>query len=539
MVAVLVLLVFVSVGSIALTLATRRAATRALGSATQERDQLQYEVGVLKQQAAPAVLRSGHDGPGHGHFGDDGHQGPAPEEILAAAEARAARAESLLAAAEADLATAERDRDLAQQEAAAVHHELGLAQQSSSSTARERDTARQEAAYAEAEQARLAAEYADLASAGKSAAASAEAERQELRRALAVAKEETAREIERRERAEGRASGDFGRGGHPGWRAEMLKTRLLAGTSDGSLPVPEAAVGPLPTIPALLSLSDDAVPDCVVDGANPGPLVVRAASTSGESHRKGQQHRRDAVLLRMPTGRPGRFLLSAVAAGAPDGPWSQSAAAHACHALSDQVERHLDDLAVALRGPLADPPPQTRAALRVAIRDVRQAITAEARIREWRDDSGDDARAVSTSLTAVLSPLDDGDSRTHLVFAVGDGSVLRLRDEWWEPVLPAAAGPESGPLPGNDHVRVAAVQTLRHDLLAVCTGPTAEFLLRPDVGRWFADRWAAGQPTLTDFLTWVNAKIPGAVEDRSLVCLWDFGEARDVQDDIFRRAARN
>ncbi|MFJ2592461.1 hypothetical protein [Streptomyces erythrochromogenes] len=71
--------------------------------------------------------------------------------------------------------------------------------------------------------------------------------------------------------------------------------------------------------------------------------------------------------------------------------------------------------------------------------------------------------------------------------------------------------------------------TLPGDVLAVCSPPMAELLLRDDAGPWFAARWAGRQPYLTTFLSEVNAPVRSTGGDRSVVCLWDFGDAREAR----------
>ncbi|MEU0992041.1 hypothetical protein [Streptomyces sp. NPDC005953] len=294
-------------------------------------------------------------------------------------------------------------------------------------------------------------------------------------------------------------------------------------------------------IPQQLSLSADTAADSVVDGADLGAVVVRAASVCGDRHRQRQQHRRDAVLLRMPVGLGGSTLLSAVAAGAPDGAWSQSAASHACRALVTQVQNQADVLSSWL-APRADAPhgePNTledfstpAAALRLALADVGRAIRVEANNRGWSSQEGTaDDRAVEVAMTGLLSPLGDRPSRTHLAFGAGDGMVLRLRDGHWSTVFPVQeAGPVGPPLPSRDaKVRWDPIHTRAGDLLAVCSRPTAQLLLHEGTGDWFADRWEGRQPRLTSFLLHVSARVRTAIEDRSLVCLWDFGNAADAE----------
>ncbi|MEV0179114.1 hypothetical protein AB0I54_07360 [Streptomyces sp. NPDC050625] len=324
---------------------------------------------------------------------------------------------------------------------------------------------------------------------------------------------------------------------HPGMRAQLDRIRRLIDPGGTSAQPLSNIRDLLPVMPQHPSLSADAVADSVVDGADLGAVVVRAVSTCGDRHRRERQHRRDAVLLRMPTARGRRHLLSTVAAGAPDGAWSQSAAAHVCRALEMQVVRSADALAEGLYGPATDPVPSgAQAALRLALRDVGRAVEVEGKQRGWIALDGSPAeRATAAGVTAVLTPLDDRQSRTHLVFGVGDGSVLRLRKGRWEQVFAAAGAPgaTAGPLPDNTAVNWALVETLPRELLVVCTRPVTDLLLREDTGRQFADLWSAGQPTLPWFLSSVVAKVEAAVEDRSLVCLWDFGYGADAEEDLF------
>ncbi|WP_316750134.1 hypothetical protein [Streptomyces herbicida] len=349
-----------------------------------------------------------------------------------------------------------------------------------------------------------------------------------------VADEEASRRKQAEERALPRDSAQMS---HPGMRAQLDRIRSLIDPGGTSAQPLSNIRDLLPVMPQHPSLSADAVADSVVDGADLGAVVVRAVSTCGDRHRRERQHRRDAVLLRMPTAQGRRHLLSTVAAGAPDGAWSQSAAAHVCRALETQVVRNADFLAEALDRPATDPvPPGAQAALRLALGNVGRAVEVEGKQRGWIALDGSPAeRAIATGLTAVLTPLDDRQSRTHLVFGVGDGSVLRLRKGRWEQVFAAAgtAGATAGPLPDNTAVNWALVETLPRELLVVCTRPMTDLLLREDTGRQFADLWSAGQPTLPWFLSSVVAKVEAAVEDRSLVCLWDFGYAADAEEDRF------
>ncbi|MEO3978271.1 hypothetical protein [Streptomyces sp. CAU 1734] len=336
--------------------------------------------------------------------------------------------------------------------------------------------------------------------------------------------------------------------------SDLEDVRMLAMGGSMLPPLPEA--DPLAhAVPQQLPLSPDATADSTLDGADMGAVVVRAASVCGDRHRRRQQHRRDAVLLRMPLGLGDATLLSAVAAGAPDGAWSQSAAALACRTLSDQVQNQAASLVpwlaeAAVRdmappgerpgdgdpkaGDGADFDADPSEALRLITRCVGRAMRVEAKGRGWLPEPGaDETGTMGVALTGLLSPLGDRPSRTHLAFGVGDGMVLRLRDRTWSTVFPLSdPGPGGAALlPGTDALmRWDPMVTREGDLLAVCTGPTAALLLHEVTGEWYAGKWGAGQPRLTSFLLHLNARVRAAVADRSLICLWDHSFATNAAE---------
>jgi hypothetical protein len=392
--------------------------------------------------------------------------------------------------------------------------------------------AREEADLARAEAARLLAEAQDLRARTAQAQQTARHEAEAARRAREEAEESRREAEESRKVAEESRKAFEPMDDDPDWvQSELDEMRRLA-ADGGALPPLAEADQPTSGIPQQLPLSPDATTDSVLDGADLGALVVRAASVCGDGHRRRQQHRRDAVLLRLPVGMGQPTLLSATAAGVPDGAWSQSAAAHACRALLAQVQNHAAVLGPWLHEDAVADMPGPVAALRLALNDVGQAIRVEAKGRGWVSDQGKpDDRAVGVALTGLLSPLGDRGARTHLAFGVGDGLVLRLRGRTWSQVFPVDEpgfdAAELLPVRGAP-VRWAAVDTREGDLLAVCTRPTARLLLHEVTGSWFAERWTAGQPRLTSFLLQVNARIRAAVEDRTLVCVWDHGYATEA-----------
>ncbi|MFF7353881.1 hypothetical protein ACFZA1_14680 [Streptomyces filipinensis] len=316
----------------------------------------------------------------------------------------------------------------------------------------------------------------------------------------------------------------------------------------GQVREPPAAPPQSPAVPHQLPLGRDCAADSTVDGADLGPLIVRAASVRGPRQREDGEHRRDAVMVRLVEEIPAPTLLSVVAAGAPRGLWSQSAAQRACHSLAAQLGHYGERLGGVLdRGRDPDPhtatPPAGRAVagdeaengelgglLRAAVQGVAHSIHLVARDEGGATSIGADAAeteadaGVDVALTALLSELGDRQRRRHVAFGIGDTRVLRLRNDVWETVF---AGMREARLPtGADDLCWARFETHPNDLVAVCTAPMAELLLRGDLGEWFARRWARGRPHLTEFFSDVNVRVRCTGGDRSVVCLWDFGEAR-------------
>ncbi|GAA1232850.1 hypothetical protein GCM10009665_23880 [Kitasatospora nipponensis] len=316
--------------------------------------------------------------------------------------------------------------------------------------------------------------------------------------------------------------------------ARALAVRLDE-LSESVPPVEDAAN---PSAPRELPLGRDTAADSVVDGADLGALVVRAASVRGDRHREEKEHRRDCALLRLVDGFGAPVLLSSVAAGAPDGELSQSAATAACRALALQLGHYAPTLRERLFDPRADV--ELAGTLKVACQGVARSVrlVALGAGAEQADRAAEVGGQADTSLLAVLSELGDRESRRHVAFGVGDGVVLRLRsaqDGWeWQTLFEPAAGARALRLPGSpEGVGWARFDTVPGDTVVVATRPVAELLQRADLAHWFARRWGGRQPYLTAFLSDLNIRVRSTGGDRSLACLWDFGQAR-----IAERAAR-
>ncbi|MGW0583666.1 protein phosphatase 2C domain-containing protein, partial [Streptomyces sp. NPDC002920] len=273
--------------------------------------------------------------------------------------------------------------------------------------------------------------------------------------------------------------------------------------------------------------------DSVVDGADLGPLVVRAASVRGARHREDRQHRRDAVQLRLVDGAGAPVLLSAVAAGVPGAPLSQSGATAACRALVTQLSSGASPFG---DGPFgAGDDASVTSALRAVLAGVANSVRLVGRANTAGVVSGGEDAQVATSLYGLLSQLGDRRERQHLVFGVGAARLLRLRAEddpaddapRWTPLVTPDAESSVCRLPdvaedGSDVVW-QRVSTRPGDVLVLASGPMAQLLDRQDVADWYVRRWYGRQPFLTTFLSDVNANIRDGGGDRSVVCLWDHG----------------
>jgi len=266
----------------------------------------------------------------------------------------------------------------------------------------------------------------------------------------------------------------------------------------------------------------DCVPDSVVDGARLGNLIVRAASTRGETAREGARVRRQTVMLAVLESFDPPVLLSAVAAGRAGGRRSQVGAAQSCRS----IQHKLSDAAVAIEAAWrmkADGKEESdqrlAESLRGAVRAVVDPLTEAAK---WR---GIDPYDIATELTCVLTRLGDGPSRAHLAFCVGAGPVLVLRSG--SSAITVLGPDESGKrqstatLPMEpDAVRWARFETVPGEVVLACTSSTVALLSRDDFSN-VTSEWLADPPGLIRFLTHLNFADKICREDRTAVGLWE------------------
>jgi Protein phosphatase 2C len=313
--------------------------------------------------------------------------------------------------------------------------------------------------------------------------------------------------------------------------AEELAARLAE--HDDVLPRElETAV---PAVPRSLPIGREAVPDSVVDGADLGPLVVRAASVRGSRHREDREQRRDAVSLRLVDGFGAPVLLSTVAAGAAQAPLSQTGADAACRALSTRLTAGALASGVAAFARNRDA--ALEAALRSALAGAAESVRLVARANAVGSGGADADQQAGTSVFALISQLGELDERQHVLFGTGDAVLLGLRagdpgdsaGSVWETLFEPKSEVQGALLPGRSgesgELQWARVTSRPGDLLVLASRPMAELLRLQGPGAWFARRWRNGSPQLVTFLADVNANVRSTGGDRALACVWDRGRA--------------
>jgi hypothetical protein len=277
---------------------------------------------------------------------------------------------------------------------------------------------------------------------------------------------------------------------------------------------------PFPVIPQALPLGLDSTPDTALDGADLGPLLVRATSVRGERSRQEVRFRGDDFLLHAFEGRfPRPVLLSVVAEGLSGGSWANAGAARFCRSLATALGERAGgiDTAWAEDSELD----VLQQLLRSATKDAAESLRELAQVKNTQ---------LPTSFAAIMTPLGDGDRRQHLVFGVGGGAVWRIRGGEWSREYPqtGADSPEASVPDAPDSVTWNTVETEPKDLLLLCTGATARLISRVPVQTFFTEAWSPGPPHLTEFLWQMTVRAPGAVDDRTAIGLWDFGTAEAV-----------
>ncbi|MBL0781412.1 protein phosphatase 2C domain-containing protein, partial [Streptomyces albidoflavus] len=284
-------------------------------------------------------------------------------------------------------------------------------------------------------------------------------------------------------------------------------------------PVPQAA-------PAVRSAGIEGalVPDLVVDGAEHGPLTVRAASVRGDSHRYQAEPRQDSVCVARIGSGESELLVLGVADGVGSAPLSHVGSQKACALAAGALDRVAGPLAAAVaEGDLAG----FTALARQAVSEVATLLRHEAE-RYGRQPS-----EFATTLRLLVVPLDPA-VRVRGLLTLGDGGTAMLREGRWNTAL---GGTEEGDgavidtrtpaLPTTREPVATLISTLPGDVLVVCTdGLSTPLAGDQETARFLARAWSQERvPGPADFLWQLQYRVKSYDDDRSAAVLWE-GPAR-------------
>gem|GEM_PF-3478707 len=289
---------------------------------------------------------------------------------------------------------------------------------------------------------------------------------------------------------------------------------------------------------------DGQVPDTVLDGAQYGPITLRAAAVRGDSARYRGQPRRDALLTARFGSGDDALLLVAMATGARGADDAHRAARDAVRWIAGAVGRS--------RARLSD---DLRAARRGSLKSGLHRLTDRCygRLRARGEDLGLDAGSYTAAVRCLLLPVDP-ECRIRLFFGVGDGGLFRLRDGGWQDldpgVAPTPGAPVAGPYgagrpPAEPYAgpfgqagpeghgggtygtgapfRFRATLARPGDALLMCGAGLAEPVRgEPELAQLLAGRWGTGRvPGMAAYLADVQTRVKGYADDRTAVTVWD------------------
>ncbi|MFJ6616632.1 hypothetical protein ACIQOW_03485 [Kitasatospora sp. NPDC091335] len=311
---------------------------------------------------------------------------------------------------------------------------------------------------------------------------------------------------------------------------------LRAPLADGGAAVPHVGerpptYGPEPTaVPeadpgALRAL----VPDTVLEGAQYGSSVLRAASVRGDSARYRGESRRDTLLVTRFGDGPDGLLLAVLGgfdrtgvaedeAVAPEA--VAAATGEACHQLAAAIGRSRAGLAADLRDGARD-------RLRYGLQRLATGAVAPLRALSPRGE-GDDTPSPA-SLHCLLVSLDP-EAGYRVAFGVGPGGLYLLRSGHWIDAYAARLlhhpdGPSpvpDVPVPGPRPFRFRLVPATPGDILLLCAPGLARPVAdEPAVAHFLATHWAHPHPPGTvDFLRQVQVRAKGYADDRTAAAVW-------------------
>ncbi|MFD8755905.1 protein phosphatase 2C domain-containing protein [Kitasatospora sp. NPDC059577] len=268
----------------------------------------------------------------------------------------------------------------------------------------------------------------------------------------------------------------------------------------------------------------------MLEGAQYGPSVLRAASVRGDSARYRGEPRQDSLLVTRFGDGPDGLLLAVLGGfdrvgGTGDDAVTPDAVAtgtgEACRQLAAAIGRSRAGLAADLRDGARD-------RLRYGLQRLATGAAAPLRALAPRAE-GDDTPSPA-SLHCLMMSLDP-EVGYRAAFGVGPGGLYLLRSGHWidaygarllhhpdgqPPVPEGAAAPEPRPF------RFRLVPATPGDILLLCTPGLARPVAdEPAVAHFLSTHWAHPHPPGTvDFLRQVQVRAKGYADDRTAAAVW-------------------
>ncbi|WP_051711004.1 protein phosphatase 2C domain-containing protein [Streptomyces sp. NRRL S-350] len=271
------------------------------------------------------------------------------------------------------------------------------------------------------------------------------------------------------------------------------------------------------------------VPDTVLEGAQYGPSVLRAASVRGDSARYRGEPRRDSLLVTRFGEGPDGLLLAVLGGFDRTGGAAEEAVApeavatgagEACRQLAAAIGRSRAGLAADLRDGARD-------RLRYGLQRLATSAAAPLRALAAREEG--DGSPSPASLHCLMVSLDPA-AGYRAAFGVGPGGLYLLRSGHWidayaarllhhpdgQPPVPEAPVPEPRPF------RFRLVPVTPGDVLLLCTPGLARPIAdEPAVARFLSTHWTHPHPPGTvDFLRQVQVRAKGYADDRTAAAVW-------------------
>lgn len=260
----------------------------------------------------------------------------------------------------------------------------------------------------------------------------------------------------------------------------------------------------------------------LLGGEDTPPMVLRAASTRGRSHRYSGKVRQDAYAFRC----DGRFVVAGVADGVSSGPLSHVAAnivsQHGCHMIINQLgttpPESLDwaDLLLVL----------SKKVLSAGHRRLAPALPAGAELTS-EEIAG---QLSTTALFAVVDMRPEYGLHPVHIFSYGDTSAWILRSgSRWEPQQPvknadalvASSATDALPYYPEQPLPVVRAELGRQDVLVLISDGIGDPLGdgTGSVGAFLAEKWRH-PPEPLEFAAHVDFARRSHDDDRTAVAVW-------------------